>query len=275
MATVSLPYSFTAGTAARASEVNANFDAILEQLNGNLQAVNLANESVTENKLADGAVATAKLADAAVTNAKVAGGISASKVGAGTVGDTAFGYLDGVTSAIQAQLNGKQSTLGAGDISTSLIADDAVTQAKIAAGAVGSTEIADDAVIMAKIGPQAVGSTELFDGGVVTTKLADLAVSGDKTTFWSTMDSIYTAAYVGRVAGNGTAVRLPSGWSVTGGSGTYTITHGLGTTNFVIIAMPNDGTALIAYSTNRTTTTVQVNFSGSQNVSFDFIVIRY
>jgi len=47
----------------------------------------------------------------AVDNAKVASGIDAVKIGAGAVSNTEFGYLDGVTSAIQTQLNGKQATL--------------------------------------------------------------------------------------------------------------------------------------------------------------------
>lgn len=57
-----------------------------------------------------GQVATAGVADAAITDAKVATGISASKIGSGTVDNTEFGHLDGVTSAIQTQLNGKAST---------------------------------------------------------------------------------------------------------------------------------------------------------------------
>jgi hypothetical protein len=38
-------------------------------------------------------------------------GIDAAKIGTGVVSNTEFGYLDGVTSAIQTQLNGKQATL--------------------------------------------------------------------------------------------------------------------------------------------------------------------
>ncbi len=38
-------------------------------------------------------------------------GIDATKIGAGAVSNTEFGYLDGVTSAIQTQINGKQATL--------------------------------------------------------------------------------------------------------------------------------------------------------------------
>lgn len=51
-----------------------------------------------------------KVATAGITNNEVATGIAATKIGAGTVDNTEFGYLDGVTSAIQTQLNGKAST---------------------------------------------------------------------------------------------------------------------------------------------------------------------
>jgi hypothetical protein len=41
-------------------------------------------------------------------------GINANKIGTGVVSSTEFGYLDGVTSAIQTQLNAKQATLVSG-----------------------------------------------------------------------------------------------------------------------------------------------------------------
>lgn len=49
----------------------------------------------------------------AVTNAKVASGIDAVKIGSGAVDNTEFGHLNGVTSAIQTQLNGKEATINA------------------------------------------------------------------------------------------------------------------------------------------------------------------
>ncbi len=52
----------------------------------------------------------ATIANLAVTNAKVATGIDAVKIGDGTVSNTVFQYLSGVTSAIQAQIDGKQAT---------------------------------------------------------------------------------------------------------------------------------------------------------------------
>jgi uncharacterized ubiquitin-like protein YukD len=49
----------------------------------------------------------------AVTNAKVASGIDAVKIGSGAVDNTEFGHLNGVTSAIQTQLDAKEATITA------------------------------------------------------------------------------------------------------------------------------------------------------------------
>jgi uncharacterized ubiquitin-like protein YukD len=54
-----------------------------------------------------GSGATWTIDNSAVTNAKVASGIDAVKIGAGAVDNTEFGYLNGVTSAIQTQLDAK------------------------------------------------------------------------------------------------------------------------------------------------------------------------
>lgn len=79
----------------------------------------IADNAVTNAKLADDAVDTAEIKDNAVTNAKLAGSIAQSKITnlesdlAGKqavvsgVSDTEIGYLDGVTSAIQTQIDSK------------------------------------------------------------------------------------------------------------------------------------------------------------------------
>ena len=138
MPTLTIPNSFTAATTIVASEMNANFTAIRTLLNGLVDATNLANGAVTENKLGDLSVSTAKLAAGAVTDAKVAAGIDAAKLADGTVSNAEFQYLNGVTSAIQTQLDAKRATATA--IGTADLADAAVTPAKTSfAGDLGAS----------------------------------------------------------------------------------------------------------------------------------------
>lgn len=101
--------------------------------NENVTTEKLANNAVTNAKMADDSVDTAEIKDGAVTNAKLAGSIAQSKITnletdlAGKqaivsgVSNTEIGYLDGVTSAIQTQLNSKAALSGAaftGNVST-------------------------------------------------------------------------------------------------------------------------------------------------------------
>lgn len=84
-----------------------------------VETAKIADNAVTNAKLADDAVDTAEIKDAAVTNAKLAGSIAQSKITnletdlaskqdkVTGVSDTEIGYLDGVTSAIQTQLDAK------------------------------------------------------------------------------------------------------------------------------------------------------------------------
>lgn len=57
-------------------------------------------------------IANKFLSDNSITNAKIASGaaIDVTKLGTGSVNNTEFGYLDGVTSSIQTQLNDKANT---------------------------------------------------------------------------------------------------------------------------------------------------------------------
>jgi hypothetical protein len=73
-------------------------------LDSNVTAGKLASNSVTTIKITDANVTTAKIADANVTSAKLATNIDAIKIHDGTVSNTEFGYLNGVTSNIQTQI---------------------------------------------------------------------------------------------------------------------------------------------------------------------------
>jgi len=71
MATVNYDYSFTPNTAAKATEVNGNFNKIKEFAEGISTGVNLDSGVVSTAKIADGAVSTIKLANDAVTSSKI------------------------------------------------------------------------------------------------------------------------------------------------------------------------------------------------------------
>lgn len=107
----------------------------------------LADNSVTSAKIADGTIATADIADGAITSLKIADGaiinadinvsaaIDASKIGAGTVSNTEFGYLDGVTQSIQTQINGiVLGSIPDGSLTPAKLSFDPATQAELDAG---------------------------------------------------------------------------------------------------------------------------------------------
>ncbi len=63
-----------------------------------------------------------------VSNAMVSSGLDAVKIGSGAVSNTEFGYLDGVTSGIQGQIDGKQATLSAASTIVNLFSGCSGTQ---------------------------------------------------------------------------------------------------------------------------------------------------
>ena len=204
-------------------------------LNGGVGLNQLANDSVSEDKLVDGAVDTAKIADGAVTADKLAAGVipkdtnttytltksgstitlegsdgsSTSVTDANTTytlssfGVTAtateLNYMDGVTSNVQTQLNGKAAsnhshstatTSAAGFLRqlngstsnflrgdgtwatpTATVTDGSITTAKLATDAVTSAKIATNAVTADGIAAGAVGTSELASNAVTLAKL--------------------------------------------------------------------------------------------------------
>jgi len=112
-----------------------------------------------------------------------------------SISTTELNYLSGVSSNIQTQLDDKISTVGTSDIlnkavTTTKLADGAVTTDKIASNAVTSTNLVDgavttdkivtNAVTTDKIASNAVTSDELVDGAVTTDKIVSNAVTTDK-----------------------------------------------------------------------------------------------
>jgi len=106
------------------------------------------------------------------------------------VSDTEIGYLDGVTSAIQTQLNDKAPlasptftgtvTLPNNTITNAMMADNSVDTAEIASSAVTTAKIADANVTAAKLASDSVETAKIADGAVTSAKIAnDTIVDAD------------------------------------------------------------------------------------------------
>lgn len=83
MAVIVLPSTLVNGTTGDADQVQGDFASILAQVNGNIDADNIADGGVITSKILDAAVTTPKIADGNVTSGKLAGSIPFSKLAAG------------------------------------------------------------------------------------------------------------------------------------------------------------------------------------------------
>jgi len=106
------------------------------------------------------------------------------------VSDTEIGYLNGVTSSIQTQLNDKAPlasptftgtvTLPNNTITNAMMADNSVNTAEIASSAVTTEKIADANVTAAKLAADSVETAKIADGAVTSAKIAnDTIVDAD------------------------------------------------------------------------------------------------
>ena len=106
------------------------------------------------------------------------------------VTDTEIGYLDGVTSGIQTQLDAKAPlasptftgtvTLPANTITQSMMADDSVGTNEIGGLAVTTAKIADLNVTAGKLATDSVETAKIVDGAVTSAKIAnDTIVNAD------------------------------------------------------------------------------------------------
>ncbi len=68
---ITIPHSFVSGAIAEASEVNANFTAVKNYVDGISDGTNIDSSAISNTKLATNAVSTLKIADSAVTYAKL------------------------------------------------------------------------------------------------------------------------------------------------------------------------------------------------------------
>lgn len=159
--------------------------------------------------------------------------ISPADIGAASASHThgTSGIQDlAITSNKLANFSVISDKLAAASVTESKIANLAVTSDKVATGAITNTKITS--VASTKI-TGTLNTTQLSDLSVTTVKLGNAAVTPAKSTFFNTFGAS-GAIYAGRFNGDGSVGRLPSGWSVSKtATGSYTLTHNLGTANYL------------------------------------------
>jgi hypothetical protein len=160
----------------------------------------LASDAVVTASIVDANVTTAKIADANVTTAKIA----ADAITGAKIADDAINsehYTDGSIDLAHMSVNSIDSDQyvdGSIDtahianlqITTGLIAADAITAAKIAddvvnsehyaAGSIDTEHIADSQITVAKMAANSVDSDQYVDGSIDNAHLADDAVGADE-----------------------------------------------------------------------------------------------
>jgi hypothetical protein len=140
----------------------AQQDALNAKVDENAPIVAATKTKITYD--AKGLVTAGDILDAA----DMPTGINAANIGAGAVSSTEFGYLDGVTSAIQTQINSKQATLVSGTNiktinSTSLL---------------GSGDVAVQPTLVSGTNIKTINSTSLLGSGDITISASPSGVAG-------------------------------------------------------------------------------------------------
>lgn len=181
-----------------------------------------------------------------------------------------------------------------GAVTNSKLGADAVTSAKIADNAIGNEHIRDsealsvigrssntsgnpadivagtDGYVLRRSGTTlgfgTVATAGIADGAVTEAKIGTGAVTPTKTNFFGG-----SAIYFGCVAANGTAISLPSGWSVSRSAvGNYRVTHPSFPLNFPVVS------AQYMSTVNAVATYFDVNTMNAQefrDAAFWFVLI--
>lgn len=196
-------------------------------------------------------------------------GIDAAKIGTGTVSNTEFGYLDGVTSAIQTQINGKQNTVGFTTVGTALatLPDPSATRylrinSNNSVSALTLAELKADI----GVGGYAALTSDFTGSGTAYQNITGLsfAVTSGKTYKWrATIIVVATGTTNGMLSTNG-----PSGTT------TYRFTIGTGaTTNVINNGSANNTGSAVSMSTTQRIATADGIYQATANGTVSMSVI--
>jgi len=152
-------------------------------VDGSIDTAHIADSQITTAKIADSQITSAKITDGAIVNADVnaSAAIAATKIHDGTISNTEFGYLNGVSSNIQDQLDAK----GASNANLTAIGSLANTDGNFIVGS-GSTWVAENggtartSLGLGTISTQAANSVAI-SGGTIT-GLGSPSASSDAAT---------------------------------------------------------------------------------------------
>ena len=139
-------------------------------VDGSIDTAHIADSQVTLAKLASDSVNSSKIVDGAIVNADInaSAAIDATKIHDGTISNTEFGYLNGVSSNIQDQLDAK----GASNANLTAIGNLANTDGNFIVGS-GSTWVAENG---------ATARTSLGIGTIATQASSSVAITGGTIT---------------------------------------------------------------------------------------------
>jgi len=152
-------------------------------VDGSIDTAHIADSQITTAKIADSQITSAKITDGAIVNADVnaSAAIDATKIHDGTISNTEFGHLNGVSSNIQDQIDAK----GASNANLTAIGNLANTDGNFIVGS-GSTWVAENggtartSLGLGTISTQAANSVAI-SGGTIT-GLGSPSASSDAAT---------------------------------------------------------------------------------------------
>ena len=152
-------------------------------VDGSIDTAHIADSQITTAKIADSQITSAKITDGAIVNADInaSAAIDATKIHDGTISNTEFGYLNGVSSNIQDQIDAK----GASNANLTAIGSLANTDGNFIVGS-GSTWVAENggtartSLGLGTISTQAANSVAI-SGGTIT-GLGSPSASSDAAT---------------------------------------------------------------------------------------------
>ena len=211
-------------------------------VDGSIDTAHIADSQVTLAKLASDSVNSSKIVDGSIVNADInaSAAIDATKIHDGTISNTEFGYLNGVTSAIQTQIDSKLTA------SNNLSDLGNVSTARTNLGvAIGSDVQAYDADLAALAGVTSAADKVPYFTGSGTADVATFTAAGRALVDDADASAQRTTLGLGTISTQDANNVSISGGSVTG-LGSPSVASDAATKNYVDQAIAGLRTRIIA-----------------------------